>query len=173
MTMKPEPTLEELKWAIAKAETECPDDGENVGMNHGGIHTEFGYRRFQDHPHVLCNGTGRVPRFPELRAKQNAHRNCAVLARILSKPGYCDVLYAESQYGDCHGLGFVPLWSKPEDLATWIRVLATALDEASPFHDSTPEKDDFWDGVVYGDILGAFQAVVKTLGIEVRQEART
>ena len=38
-------------------------------MNKWGVHTEFGYRPFQDKPHSACNGTGRIPdpRYAALR----------------------------------------------------------------------------------------------------------
>jgi len=48
------------KLQLCEMTTECLDSGEDIGMNNEGAHTEFGYRRFQDIPHRVCNGTGRV-----------------------------------------------------------------------------------------------------------------
>ena len=71
----------------------------------------------------------------------------------------------------CHGLDYVPLWNKPEDLATWQRVLTDAVMEA-PSH---PSWEEYWDdyimGLKDGNILGAFKAATEALGIEVGQEA--
>ena len=140
MTAIPEPTLHDLLWAIAKAEVECK------------------------HPDMLqaswckqCHGTGRVPRFPELRVEcphESSHGSWARAWRGIE----CS----------CHGLGFVPLWSKPEDLATWIRVLELAISVAEPGGNLQ------WDWDTYastGSILGAFTVATEALGIEVRQEA--
>ena len=45
-------------WPFRKS---CPDEGEDVGLNASGVHTQFGYRPFQDMPHEACSGLGYVP----------------------------------------------------------------------------------------------------------------
>src|SRR3990167_7269821 len=58
-------TLEEVQRKVLGVTVECPDKGEEVGWKNG-VHTEFGYRPFQDMPHRPCNGTGKVLRYPHL-----------------------------------------------------------------------------------------------------------
>lgn len=38
----------------------CPNRGEDVGWSKEGIHTDFGYRPFQDRPHDVCGGSGYI-----------------------------------------------------------------------------------------------------------------
>mgnify|MGYP001558508332 FL=1 len=142
-----EPTLDDYLWAIAKAEMECP-----VVLE---LDADLGHSA--DCP---CGATGRVPRFPELRTLQREHRACVVLDRF--NPSTCDAL---PKHGDCHGLGYVPLWSKPEDLGTWIQVLGQDLAEKG----NRDEYDVWCQPVLDGDILGAFKAATEALGIEVGQ----
>ena len=51
-------TEEQLWDMVGLATKECPNSGEDVGLNAESIHTEFGYRSFQDRPHTACGGTG-------------------------------------------------------------------------------------------------------------------
>ena len=99
-------TLEEVQRKVLGVTVECPDRGEEVGWKDG-VYTEFGYRPFLDHPHAACNGTGRVPRFPE------PGKPCNV--RIRGDFGAGDPNFPEAR-GErhpencprCHGLGYVP-----------------------------------------------------------------
>lgn len=147
--------LEIYKWAIAKAETECPYVG----------YGKVGHKAFWTDAEGLaidpCHGTGRVPRFPELQTLQREHGDCTVLARF--NQGVCDAL---PMYGDCHGLGFVPLEGRFEDLATWQRVLTAAIGKLP----QTYHRYNWWARIEDGDIPGAFKAATEALGIEVHQE---
>lgn len=49
----------DLATELAGWKGKCQDKGEEVGWKDG-VHTEFGYRPFQDTPHRACNGTGKV-----------------------------------------------------------------------------------------------------------------
>ena len=149
MITKPEPTLDDLKWAIAKAETECPAcggaGGQAVPILDPETHQIVGE---EGEGCSMCSGTGRVLRFPELR------EGC---------PYYCS---HRKGYSNCRGLSYVPMWRKPEDLATWIRVLESAI--YASFH-VLQYKYDFWHSLIMGgNILGAFKAATEALGIEVK-----
>ena len=139
MTTKPTPTLEDLLRAICKAETECPCE------------KQPSYHEQAIRPMFECNGTGRVPRFPELRAEWTAgwsHKNLCTESK-------CEML----AYGvDWHGLGYVPLWSKPEDAFLWIQVLSLAV--GRPFHQA----------IIGDDWCSALRVATEALGIEVGQE---
>ena len=72
MTTEPttlEALLSRIRVLLEARTVECPDKGEDVGWKDG-VHTEFGYRPFQDIPHLACNGTGSIadPRYAPLLA---------------------------------------------------------------------------------------------------------
>ena len=146
-----EPTLDDYLQAIAKAEAECPC------IYSGTLCTACTLRNeeqpnseFDECPlDCCCHGTGRVQRFPELRAE------CPI---PLSNP-----TRVHTRHGSCHGLGFVPLWDKPEDWATWIRVLSKAI-KAIGYSSS------YGDALDDGAILGVLKAAVRVLGITVRED---
>ncbi len=62
----------------------CPDDrSQDFGIwMVNGVHTEFGYRRFQDQPHPACKGTGRVPLFPGLAEALDFEDNFPIQAAL-------------------------------------------------------------------------------------------
>lgn len=153
----PEPTLDDLLRAIVKAER-----------------TTCGWTKQSSHIYDRCWCTegdcschslsfvevhGRVPRFPELR-DMRGHDWCS-----RDEPTWCT---RESSEPSCHGLGYVPLWSKPEDLATWIRVLAEAINADGALEDSGYEP--FLACIETGKLFGAFQAAVTALGINVQEQ---
>ena len=154
------PTLDDLKWAIVKAEVHCPVHDTSLGDPYG-----YGCEE--------CNGTGRVLRFPELSVECHATAWCPepTPTRIEpvkgSAPDPCD---------HCHGLGKVPKDKTWEDLATWIRVLDKAVWDTGigiPAYNTVPAILAFESPIVKGDILGALQAAVTVLGIEVRKGTET
>ena len=139
----PEPTLDDLKRAIVKAETECHHDKLQAWDIPGAS---------KDCPD--CHGTGRVSRFPELQAECPQLHGYVKGKRHMNNPRLCYL---------CHGLSYVPLEGGWEGLATWIRVLGDALLDLPPL----AELEEYHYCVAKGDILGAFKAVVEVLGIEV------
>ena len=153
MTTKPEPTLNDLLWAIAKAETACHFHAEVDGFELRCIKGKVSVSGQVHYPCKVCNGTGRVPRFPELRTTCQRH--------VLDNH---QVPLLRPEYMDCHGLGFVPLEGGWEGLATWIRVLGEAFDR---FDIWSKECLFYEDALWEGDILGAFNAATEALGIEV------
>lgn len=85
---------------LAEVEWPCPDKGENVGMKDG-IHTEFGYRPFQDQPHAACSGTGRIVPFASLQVGGEKHSPCVASKR-------CFGTASQGWVDDCQGRGWVP-----------------------------------------------------------------
>ena len=147
-----EPTLPDYLWAIAKAETECSFHSEADGFEFRCIRGKVSVSGQFHYPCAVCKGTGRVPRFPELREPCKHVRGGTVWGN--KKYPRC---------ADCKATGYVPLWSKPEDLATWQATLGRAL---IGLLDSSDYEIALWEG----DLFGAFKAATEVLGIEVGQK---
>ena len=157
MTTKPEPTLDDLKWAIAKAErASC---GWTTQSSHIYDRCWCAEADCPCHSLSFIEVHGRVPRFPELRAEcpgadvfylacHSGH-----LVRM-TETGW---LPFKSPHDVCHGLGYTARWHTPEDALLWIQVLNQAVGE--PFQRE----------IIKDNWLGAFQAAIEALGIEVGQ----
>ena len=157
-----EPTLDDLKWAIVKAETECPachGYGALSSFDLVGIHGKdpmYGCTTCSPRAGEPELATGRVPRFPELRAE------CPIYYsdNIIDSTGL-PVPYNSKHHAPmcvCHGLGYVPLWSRPEDAFLWIQVLSLVV--GRPFHQA----------IIGDDWCSALRVATEALGMEVGQE---
>lgn len=154
--------LENYKWAIAKAEMECPACGGAGGARVPILEPEtLQLIGEEDEGCSFCSGTGRVARFPELRAKCMGCHAC--------QPQNTQLFHASHRQDICHGLGFVPKDKTWEDLATWIQVLDKAVWDTGigiPAYNTVPAILAFESPIIRGDILGAFKAATEALGIE-------
>ena len=160
MTTKPEPTLENLKWAIVKAETECPHCGDANWPGHCPYISDCACgKRSGEVDCGKCKGTGRVPRFPELREECSQQGGYVWNKRHKNNLLSCYL---------CHGLGYVPLWSKPEDLATWQGTLGVAI--LQRYDPQSKEALQYENNLWAGDIPSTFKAATEALGIEIEQE---
>ena len=110
----------DLGLRLALATVPCPDDGEDVSMSHEGVHTEWGYRRFQDHPHAACGGTGRVPWLKGVRVTcfcYGFYRKGEIGAEWhKSANGIKAALRKRNPIVDCGGRGF----TISEDTEVWL-----------------------------------------------------
>ena len=156
MTTKPEPTLKDCLWAIAKAErTSC---GWTQQSSHIYDRCWCAEADCPCHSLSFVEVHGRVPRLPELREVCQRCSGTGEWSYFTSTATNPEICMA------CHGNGFVPRDKTWEDAWLWIRVLGEAMKD---WQYEEQLEDSLWAG----DILGVFQAATEVLGIEVEQQA--